>query len=200
MAIFGKYGALLVLPWLLLCGLANGESSASYVKFLVDIRTLQGDFVQYDANGAESHGKLMIKAPDKMKIEYLKPDKMVFIANEGKFAMYDEATDEVSYLTDNMHLSKIFGNKNLEKFFDISSQGRIIKIYPKQNLGSQLQDIGFVSIEMADNLALPTVATITSFNREKQVIARLHIKNSAINSSISDKNFIFSDKKLHYIE
>ena len=119
-----KY-ALILLTGLLLVAPAkaqNAEHISKIEAYLNTIKTLEADFVQMSSNGGTAEGRLFIKKPNKIRMEYAAPVN-VLIAGDGNFIVYnDTELGQVTHIDyDDIPASLILAN-------DIKIDGKQIKV------------------------------------------------------------------------
>ena len=149
---------LLILAFcLLLSDLAQAQSSENLQKietYLNNIKSLQATFVQMASNGATAEGRLFIKKPNKIRMEYADPVN-VLIVGDGNFIVYnDTELEQVTHIDyDDIPASLILGN-------DIKIDGKKIKVL------DFYQDSGSTSITLdyADKGDLGPITLVFSNN------------------------------------
>lgn len=62
------------------------------------LRSLRADFVQFEPNGGTSTGNLYYQRPDKMRLDYDKPNPVLIVANGWQVIYHDRKLDQVSHL------------------------------------------------------------------------------------------------------
>lgn len=142
---------------LLLSNLAYAQSSDNLKKieaYLNNIKSLQATFVQMASNGATAEGRLFIKKPNKIRMEYADPVN-VLIVGDGNFIVYnDTELEQVTHIDyDDIPASLILGN-------DIKIDGKKIKVL------DFYQDSGSTSITLdyADKGDLGPITLVFSNN------------------------------------
>lgn len=117
--------------WLLciiccLCSFNAQAQSAENIQkietYLNNIKSLEATFVQMASNGATAEGRLFIKKPNKIRMEYADPTN-VLIVGDGEFIVYNDLElDQVTHIDyDDIPASLILAN-------DIKIDGKNIKI------------------------------------------------------------------------
>ena len=123
-----------------LCGFnARAQSPENIQKietYLNNIKCLEATFVQMASNGATAEGRLIIKKPNKIRMEYADPTN-VLIVGDGQFIVYNDLElDQVTHIDyDDIPASLILAN-------DIKIDGKNIKI------ADFYQDSGSTSITL----------------------------------------------------
>lgn len=123
-----------------LCGFnARAQSPENIQKietYLNNIKSLEATFVQMASNGATAEGRLFIKKPNKIRMEYADPTN-VLIVGDGQFIVYNDLElDQVTHIDyDDIPASLILAN-------DIKIDGKNIKI------ADFYQDSGSTSITL----------------------------------------------------
>jgi outer membrane lipoprotein-sorting protein len=105
-----RLGALLAL---VICGLAGQPAATAAVRdpvtdgaaevagiedYLNALRSLRADFVQINPDGSTATGKLYYERPDKMRLDYDPPSRILIIANGWKLVYQDRRLEQVSQL------------------------------------------------------------------------------------------------------
>lgn len=71
---------------------------AEIEAYLNKMRSLRADFVQLEPNGGTSTGNLYYQRPDKMRLDYDKPNPVLIVANGWQVVYHDRKLDQVSHL------------------------------------------------------------------------------------------------------
>jgi outer membrane lipoprotein-sorting protein len=77
---------------------ARSEDVARIESYLNGLRSLRSDFVQINPNGGTATGKLYYERPDKMRLDYDPPSRLLIIANGWKLVYQDRRLKQVSQL------------------------------------------------------------------------------------------------------
>lgn len=67
-------------------------------RYLNDIKTMQGRFVQVSSNGAYAEGDVYLDRPGRMRFEYDPPTPVLIIANGLSLLYYDKELKEATFL------------------------------------------------------------------------------------------------------
>jgi outer membrane lipoprotein-sorting protein len=67
------------------------------VQYLASIRTLNGNFIQYNPDRTESSGSLWISVPGKLRLEYDRPP-IALVINKNLLTYHDKKLDETSHI------------------------------------------------------------------------------------------------------
>ncbi|HEY9549211.1 MAG TPA: outer membrane lipoprotein carrier protein LolA, partial [Kiloniellaceae bacterium] len=67
-------------------------------RYLNDIQTLQGRFVQVSSNGAYAEGDIYLDRPGRLRFDYDPPSPVLIIANGLSLLYYDEELKEATFL------------------------------------------------------------------------------------------------------
>ena len=74
------------------------ETLQKIEKYLNGVKTLEADFVQTATNGSSAEGKLYIKKPNKLNMQY-SGDAQISIIGDGKYIIYqDKELDQVTHI------------------------------------------------------------------------------------------------------
>ncbi len=100
----------------------SAENIQKIETYLNNIKSLEATFVQMASNGATAEGRLFIKKPNKIRMEYADPTN-VLIVGDGEFIVYNDLElDQVTHIDyDDIPASLILAN-------DIKIDGKNIKI------------------------------------------------------------------------
>jgi outer membrane lipoprotein-sorting protein len=77
---------------------AASEPIARIEAYLNGIDTLRSGFVQINPDGAQVTGELYYERPDKMRLEYDPPSRVLIVANEWEVIYHDRRLKQVSHL------------------------------------------------------------------------------------------------------
>lgn len=77
---------------------AAREPIARVEAYLNGLDTLRSSFVQINADGARLTGDLYYERPDKMRLEYDPPSRILIVANRWQVIYHDRRLDQVSHL------------------------------------------------------------------------------------------------------
>ena len=77
---------------------ARSEDVARIESYFNGLRSLRADFVQINPDGGTATGKLYYDRPDKMRLDYDPPSRILIIANGWKLVYQDRRLDQVSQL------------------------------------------------------------------------------------------------------
>lgn len=81
---------------------APGSVAAAQVKeieaYLTRLQSLRANFVQLEPSGGSSSGNLYYQRPDKMRLDYDKPNPVLIVANGWQLIYHDRKLDQVSHL------------------------------------------------------------------------------------------------------
>ena len=114
----------------------NAENIKKIETYLNNIKSLEATFVQMASNAATAEGRLFIKKPNKIRMEYADPVN-VLIVGDGNFIVYnDTELGQVTHIDyDDIPASLILAN-------DIKIDGKKIKV------SDFYQDSGSTSITL----------------------------------------------------
>ena len=76
----------------------RAEDLARVEAYLNDLRSLRADFVQINPDGGTATGTLSYARPDKMRLDYDPPSRLLIIANGWKLVYQDRRLKQVSQL------------------------------------------------------------------------------------------------------
>ena len=178
-----------ILLTLLFCTKAFGQDNCllEAEKIINSIRSFQADFIEENyQKGTKTEGKIFLKKPGLMRLDYLKPEKMSLYLKDKIITHYNYELEEVSYLQDQEASFLAKDKINFLEDFDESfckEEGNKIRFVVKKKdwlvevllLGAQLE--GFTTF--SENIPLSQVI----FTRQE---TNLKLKNDI---------FTFKDKK-----
>ncbi len=100
----------------------NAENLQKIETYLNNIKSLQATFLQMASNGATAEGRIFIKKPNKIRMEYADPVN-VLIVGDGNFIVYNDVElGQVTHIDyDDIPASLILGD-------DIKIDGKKIKV------------------------------------------------------------------------
>lgn len=76
----------------------SSENLQKIESYLNNIKSLEATFVQMASNGATAEGRLFIKKPNKIRMEYAEPTN-VLIVGDGNFIVYNDLDlDQVTHI------------------------------------------------------------------------------------------------------
>ena len=128
----------------LICGLlfsfkANAQSAENLQKienYLNSMKSIEATFVQMASNGSTAEGRLFIKKPNKIRMEYAEPTNVLIVGNGENIVYNDLDLDQVTHIDyDDIPASMILSDK-------IKIDGEKIKII------DFYQDTGSTSITL----------------------------------------------------
>jgi outer membrane lipoprotein-sorting protein len=77
---------------------ANAADVARIEAYLNNLRSLRANFVQINPDGSKVTGKLYLKRPDKMRLDYDPPSKLLIVANGWDVAYQDGKLKQVNHV------------------------------------------------------------------------------------------------------
>lgn len=183
---------------ILFCSHAKAQSAENIQRiesYLNNIKSLEATFVQMASNGATAEGRLFIKKPNKIRMEYADPVN-VLIVGDGNFIVYnDTELDQVTHIDyDDIPASLILAN-------DIKIDGKRIKVT------DFYQDSGSTSITLdyADKGELGPITLVFSNNPmelkqwkivdPQSVEVSVSLYDAQKDIPLDDKIFKFKEKK-----
>lgn len=122
--------------WSMAAHAQSAENIRKIEDYLNNIKSMEATFVQMASNGATAEGRLFIRKPNKIRMEYADPTN-VLIVGDGDFIVYNDLDlDQVTHINyDDIPASLILAN-------DIKIDGKKIKI------ADFYQDAGSTSITL----------------------------------------------------
>lgn len=173
----------------------SAENLQKIETYLNNIKSMEATFVQMASNGATAEGRLFIKKPNKIRMEYAEPTN-VLIVGDGEFIVYNDLDlDQETHIDyDDIPASLILSNQ-------IKIDGKKIKVI------DFYQDSGSTSITLdyADKGDLGPITLVFLNNplRLKQwkivdpqsVEVSVSLYDTKTDIDISDDVFKFKNKK-----
>ncbi len=173
----------------------SAENISRIEAYLNNIKSLEATFVQMASNGATAEGRLFIKKPNKIRMEYADPVN-VLIVGDGNFIVYnDTELKQVTHIDyDDIPASLILAN-------DIKIDGEKIKVT------DFYQDTGSTSITLdyADKGDLGPITLVFSNNPmelkqwrivdPQSVEVAVSLYDTQKDKPLDDKIFKFKEKK-----
>jgi outer membrane lipoprotein-sorting protein len=77
---------------------AKSQDVAQIESYLNGLRSLRANFVQINPDGGTATGKLYYERPDKMRLDYDPPSRLLIIANGWRLVYHDRRLKQVSQL------------------------------------------------------------------------------------------------------
>ncbi|MBE6454054.1 MAG: outer membrane lipoprotein carrier protein LolA [Alphaproteobacteria bacterium] len=177
---------------------AKAQSTENLQKietYLNSIKSLEATFVQMASNGATAEGRLFIKKPNKIRMEYAEPTN-VLIVGDGDFIVYkDLDLDQVTHIDyDDIPASMILSDKiNID-----NNKIKVLDFY---------QDSGSTSITLdyADKGELGPITLVFSNNPlelkqwkivdPQSVEVSVSLYDAKKDSELNNQLFEYKDKK-----
>lgn len=173
----------------------SAENLKKIETYLNSIKSMEATFVQMASNGATAEGRLFIKKPNKIRMEYAEPTN-VLIVGDGDFIVYNDLDlDQVTHIDYNdIPASLILSN-------EIKIDGQKIKVI------DFYQDSGSTSITLdyADKGDLGPITLVFSNNPlelkqwrivdPQSVEVSVSLYDTKKDADINDDVFKFKNKK-----
>ena len=173
----------------------SAENLQKIETYLNNLKSLEATFVQMASNGATAEGRLFIKKPNKIRMEYAEPTN-VLIVGDGDFIVYhDLDLDQVTHIDyKDIPASLILSNQ-------IKIDGKKIKVVDfYQDSGStsitldyvDKGDIGPITLVFSNN---PLELKQWRIVDPQSVEVTVSLYDAKKDSDISDDVFKFKNKK-----
>lgn len=187
----------------LICGLffsmnANAQSAENLQKienYLNSIKSIEATFVQMASNGSTAEGRLFIKKPNKIRMEYAEPTNVLIVGNGDKIVYNDLDLDQVTHIDyDDIPASMILSDK-------IKIDGEKIKIIDfYQDTGStsitldytNKGDVGPITLVFSNN---PMELKQWKIVDPQSVEVSVSLYDAKKDGEIEDEVFKFKNKK-----
>ncbi len=183
---------------MLFCFEAKAQSAENLQKietYLNNIKSLKATFVQMASNGATAEGRLFIKKPNKIRMEYAEPTN-VLIVGDGDFIVYNDLDlEQVTHIDyDDIPASLILSN-------EIKIDGQKLKVIDfYQDSGStsitldyaEKGDIGPITLVFANN---PLELKQWKIVDPQSVEVTVSLYDAVVDHEIDDEVFKFKNPK-----
>ena len=187
----------------LLCGLlfsfeALAQSAENLQKietYLNSMKSIEATFVQMASNGSTAEGRLFIKKPNKIRMEYAEPTNVLIVGNGENIIYNDLDLDQVTHIDyDDIPASMILSDK-------IKIDGEKVKIIDfYQDTGStsitldysQKGDIGPITLVFSNN---PMELKQWKIVDPQSVEVSVSLYDAKKDIDIDDEVFKFKNKK-----
>ena len=122
---------IICLGFMLLAKAALAQNAEDIVKiedYLNNLHSLKATFVQMASNGTTAEGRLFIKKPNKIRMEYAEPTNVLIVGNGDIITYKDIDLDQITNIDyDDIPLSMILDNR-------IKLDGNKLKIVDEDEL------------------------------------------------------------------
>lgn len=140
--------------------------------YIDGIRTLEAKFQQFDAQGGLSFGRIYLRRPGRMRVEYDPPVPVLVIADGIFINYYDRELDQVTGipLKDSPAWFLLRSPMNIGKDITVTSVDRAPGALRISMYQTNQQDLGTVTLIFADNpIELRQWSIIDAQNKEVRV-------------------------------
>ena len=183
---------------LFFCKVATAQTSEdiqNIENYLNNLGSMQATFVQMASNGATAEGRIFIKKPNKIRMEYAEPTNVLIVGN-GDFITYkDLDLDQITNIDyDDIPLSLILGNKIKLEGADF----KIIVFYKDKGSTSitlemkEKSDTGPITLVFSNN---PFELKQWKIVDPQSVEVTLSLYDAQKDIDIDEDVFVFRDKK-----
>lgn len=183
---------------LFFCKVATAQTSEdiqNIENYLNNLGSMQATFVQMASNGATAEGRIFIKKPNKIRMEYAEPTNVLIVGN-GDFITYkDLDLDQITNIDyDDIPLSLILGNKIKLEGADF----KIIDFYKDKGSTSitlemkEKSDTGPITLVFSNN---PFELKQWKIVDPQSVEVTLSLYDAQKDIDIDEDVFVFRDKK-----
>lgn len=164
--------------------------------YLNNLKTLSADFVQTASNGAVAEGKILMAKPNKMRMEYTSPDKILIVGNGDYIVFYDQELDQIT----NIDYKDIPATMILSNNIQIDGQNLKLSNFSK--------DEGRTEVTLEYAKASQTGPITLVFNNNpfylkqwkivdpQNIEITLSLYNVEQDKPLDDKNFTFKKKSM----
>lgn len=173
----------------------SAENLRTIETYLNSLNSLEATFVQMSSNGGTAEGRLFIKKPNKIRMEYAEPTN-VLIVGDGKDIVYNDfELDQVTHIDyDDIPASLILAN-------DIKIDGKKLKVSDfYQDSGSTT-----ITLDYADRGDIGPITLVFSNNPmellqwkivdPQSIEVTVSLYNTQKDIPLDDKIFKFKNKK-----
>jgi outer membrane lipoprotein-sorting protein len=183
---------------LFFCKVAAAQTSEdiqNIENYLNNLGSMQATFVQMASNGATAEGRIFIKKPNKIRMEYAEPTNVLIVGN-GDFITYkDLDLDQITNIDyDDIPLSLILSNKIKLEGADF----KIIDFYKDKGSTSitlemkEKSDTGPITLVFSNN---PFELKQWKIVDPQSVEVTLSLYDAQKDIDIDEDVFVFRDKK-----
>lgn len=173
----------------------TSEDIQNIENYLNNLGSMQATFVQMASNGATAEGRIFIKKPNKIRMEYAEPTNVLIVGN-GDFITYkDLDLDQITNIDyDDIPLSLILGNKIKLEGADF----KIIDFYKDKGSTSitlemkEKSDTGPITLVFSNN---PFELKQWKIVDPQSVEVTLSLYDAQKDIDIDEDVFVFRDKK-----
>jgi outer membrane lipoprotein-sorting protein len=160
--------------------------------FLSDLRSLQTPFVQINPNGSSSTGMLYYERPDKMRLDYDRPNPVLIVANGSQVIYHDRKLDQVTHLFTSQTPLAFLLDKKVKLSGDVTItdfQRRAGEIHLTL-VQSDEPDAGSISLAFAEQpLALRRWTVVDP----QGLVTHVMLEAPEVDAKIDDKLFLLCD-------
>ena len=171
------------------------ENLQKIENYLNSIKSIEATFVQMASNGSTAEGRLFIKKPNKIRMEYAEPTNVLIVGNGDKIVYNDLDLDQVTHIDyDDIPTAMILSDK-------IKIDGEKIKIIDfYQDTGStsitldyaNKGDIGPITLVFSNN---PMELKQWKIVDPQSVEVSVSLYDAKKDGEIEDEVFKFKNKK-----
>jgi outer membrane lipoprotein-sorting protein len=171
------------------------ENLQKIENYLNSIKSIEATFVQMASNGSTAEGRLFIKKPNKIRMEYAEPTNVLIVGNGDKIVYNDLDLDQVTHIDyDDIPTAMILSDK-------IKIDGEKIKIIDfYQDTGStsitldyaNKGDIGPITLVFSNN---PMELKQWKIVDPQSVEVSVSLYDAKKDGDINDDVFKFKNKK-----
>ena len=173
----------------------SAENVQKIENYLNSIKSIEATFVQMASNGSTAEGRLFIKKPNKLRMEYAEPTNVLIVGNGEHIIYNDIDLDQVTHIDyDDIPASMILSDK-------IKIDGEKIKVIDfYQDRGStsitldytQKGDIGPITLVFSNN---PMELKQWKIVDPQSVEVSVSLYDAKRDGDIDDNVFKFKNKK-----
>ena len=173
----------------------SAENVQKIENYLNSIKSIEATFVQMASNGSTAEGRLFIKKPNKLRMEYAEPTNVLIVGNGEHIIYNDIDLDQVTHIDyDDIPASMILSDK-------IKIDGEKIKVIDfYQDRGStsitldytQKGDIGPITLVFSNN---PLELKQWKIVDPQSVEVSVSLYDAKRDGDIDDNVFKFKNKK-----
>ena len=176
---------------------ARAEDIARIEDYLNGLDTLRADFVQINPDGGTATGKLYYERPDKMRLDYEPPSKLLIIANGWKLVYQDRRLEQISQMfTSSTPLGFLLED-------DIRLQGGDVRLTGLERRGGELHAT-VVQADEPDQGAITLVFAEQPFELRRWTIidpqgyaTHVVLEDIATGVPLDDELFVFRDPQFY---
>jgi outer membrane lipoprotein-sorting protein len=176
----------------------TNDNSSKTIKeidnYLASIKSMESDFLQTDSNGIKRTGRVYIKKPNRVRVEYFTPEKELILLNSELVMHYVPDLESTNYVPGEELALSLLSQKNFRvsvesniKRLDISNNAIVLDFVIKNDKCDRLTSLTFSSSPIK-------LKSMRIYQGDEFV--SINFIGPIINESISSWIFNFNNKEI----